>query len=223
MSLMKSKLMKTCARLWKDRSGGVMVYTAIALPVLLGVSGLSVDIGSWYADRRAAQVVADAGALAGAVEILRTGEDDDDTNNSSDVQAAALASALENGYDSAAGDSITVNYPPTSGPYAGSGDAIEVIVTRPAEVFVAGILFDEPVTVAARSVAVGAYEAGSSGSGLHRSWARSARGAPTDGSHPTHFVRSRATPGCPHPPESPGARPPRAARSGAAELRAVPP
>ena len=73
MRLAKPKPIEAFARLWKDKRGGVMIYTAIALPVLLGVSGMSVDIGSWYADRRAAQVVADAGALAGAVEILRTG------------------------------------------------------------------------------------------------------------------------------------------------------
>ena len=147
MRLSKPKLMKTCARLWKDRSGGVMMYTAIALPVLLGVSGLSVDIGSWYVDRRAAQVVADAGALAGAVEILRTGEDDNDSNDKTDVKAAALASAVENGYDTSAGDDITINFPPKNGAYAGSGEAIEVIVTRPAEVYLAGMLFDEPVII----------------------------------------------------------------------------
>ncbi len=31
-------------RFGRDRSGGVLIYTAFALPLLLGVAGLAVDV-----------------------------------------------------------------------------------------------------------------------------------------------------------------------------------
>ena len=52
----------------RDKRGGVMIYTGLALPVLLGFSGLSVDVGSWYLERRTAQQAADHAALGGALE-----------------------------------------------------------------------------------------------------------------------------------------------------------
>ncbi len=58
-------------RFGKDAHGGVLVYTALALPILLGVAGLSVDVGFWYAAKRVTQASADAGALAAALEVMR--------------------------------------------------------------------------------------------------------------------------------------------------------
>ena len=157
MRIAKPKLFDTCARLWKDKSGGVMIYTALALPVLLGVSGLSVDVGSWYANKRVAQASADAGAIAAALEVMRRGIGGDDNVAYSVLEAVALSSAAENGYDASGGDSIQINNPPTSGAYAGSAEYVEVIVQRPAQVFLAGFLFDQTVTVAGRAVAQAAF------------------------------------------------------------------
>ena len=153
MRIAKPKLFDTCARLWKDKSGGVMIYTALALPVLLGVSGLSVDVGSWYANKRVAQASADAGAIAAALEVMRGAIGGDDDVALSVLQAAALSSASENGYIASGGDTIQINSPPTSGAFAGSAQYVEVIVQRPAQVFLAGILFEQTVTVAGRAVA----------------------------------------------------------------------
>jgi Flp pilus assembly protein TadG len=149
----KPKLIETCARLWKDKTGGVMVYTALALPILMGVSGLSVDIGSWYVDKRITQAAADAGAIAAGLEVMRSSTGDDSNVSYSVLYQAATTSAAENGYDSSGGDTIQVNNPPLSGAYAGSSDHVEVIIQHPAKVFLAGILFDETVTVASRAVA----------------------------------------------------------------------
>ncbi len=157
MRIAKPKLFDTCARLWKDKSGGVMIYTALALPILLGVSGLSVDVGSWYANKRVAQASADAGAMAAALEVMRGGIGGDDDVSYSVLYQVALASASENGYDSSGGDTIQINSPPTSGAYAGSDGYVEVIVQRPAQVFLAGMLFDQAVTVAGRAVAEAAF------------------------------------------------------------------
>jgi len=140
----------------KDQSGGILVYTAILLPVLLGVAAMSIDVGNWFLSKRVAQAAADAGALAGALEVMRLNQDPDGEDiNESDVLNIALASAGENGYDSASGHSWVAHYPPANGPYVGAGDAVEVIVQRPTGTFLSQLLTgDDEVNVAARAVAV---------------------------------------------------------------------
>jgi hypothetical protein len=151
-NITKSKLFAACARLWKDKAGGVMAYTALALPVLMGVSGLSVDIGSWYMNKRIAQASADAGAIAAGLEVMRDTMAGGSGVSYGVLYQVATTSAGENGYDASGGDTIQINNPPTSGAFAGSSEHVEVIVRRPAQVFLAGVLFDETVTVAGRAV-----------------------------------------------------------------------
>ncbi len=62
-------------RFRKDTCGAVLIYSAFMIPIILGVSGLSVDVGSWYANKRVAQAAADAGAIGAALEILRVNQD----------------------------------------------------------------------------------------------------------------------------------------------------
>lgn len=52
-----------------DDQGAVAVIVAISMVVLIGVAALAVDVGSLYAERRALQTAADAGALAGVQEL----------------------------------------------------------------------------------------------------------------------------------------------------------
>lgn len=52
-----------------SQRGSLMVIVALALAVLLGAGGLSVDVGRLYAERSRLQTVADAAALAGAQEL----------------------------------------------------------------------------------------------------------------------------------------------------------
>jgi hypothetical protein len=141
----------------KDVHGGVLVYTAFMLPVLLGISGLSVDAGTWYASKRVSQAAADSGALAAALEVMRLEQADENyTVTESELEVIAKAVAAENGYDVGEGDTIEVNYPPKSGPYVGTAGAVEVIVTQPAGVFLARILTKrDGITVVGRAVAVG--------------------------------------------------------------------
>ena len=132
-------------RFRKDTSSSVLVYTALVLAVLLGVAGLSVGVGSWYANKRVAQASADAGAIAANLDVTRSmmaGE----TNVSYGVlHQVASASADENGYDASRGDAIEVNNPPSSGAYAGSNEYAEVIIPHPARVFLASMLFYEAI------------------------------------------------------------------------------
>ena len=55
----------------KDSSGGVMIYTAFASAVLLGMLGLAVDFGYWYQSKRDMQSAADAAAMAAVLEKAR--------------------------------------------------------------------------------------------------------------------------------------------------------
>jgi putative Flp pilus-assembly TadE/G-like protein len=49
----------------RDESGGVIVLTAMLLPVMLLLISLSVDVGNWWVHKRHLQLQADAAALAG--------------------------------------------------------------------------------------------------------------------------------------------------------------
>ncbi len=53
----------------RNEAGAVLVMVAITLPVLIGFSGLVLDVGNWFAHKRHLQTQADAGALAGAGEF----------------------------------------------------------------------------------------------------------------------------------------------------------
>lgn len=57
---------RAISQLVREQSGAVVVFVALMLPVLVGVGGLVVDVGNWFAHKRHLQVQADAGALAGA-------------------------------------------------------------------------------------------------------------------------------------------------------------
>ena len=142
------------ARLLRDRTGGVLVYAAVAAPVLMGAAALSVDIGLWYANKRLAQSAADSAALAGSLEIVRSGGD------ASRISAIVLSDAATNGFTTGRGDTITVNYPPSSGPNAGSTVAVGVIVVRPGQRLLSQVLFSGDTNIVARAVAYGDdYEA----------------------------------------------------------------
>ena len=50
----------------RNQKGQSMVVSIVFLTVLMGMSALVIDVGSWYRAHRAAQSTADASALAGA-------------------------------------------------------------------------------------------------------------------------------------------------------------
>ncbi len=53
------------ARFRKDTSGAVLIYSAFILSIILGVTGLSVDVSYWYSLKRSTQAAADVAALTG--------------------------------------------------------------------------------------------------------------------------------------------------------------
>ena len=135
-----------CRDFHNDSSGAVLIYTGFAVAVLLGFGGLAVDAGMWYATKRSAQSAADAAAIAGALEVARG-------SSPATVETKAKADAARNGYSDASGATITISNPPGSGPSTAVASAVEAIVQQPVPGFLSSIIYDEPVTVAARAVA----------------------------------------------------------------------
>ena len=133
-------------RLFNDRAGGVMTYAALLAPIVIGAAGLSVDVSSWHLHHKVMRSSADAAAISGALELLRTG--------TGQVNAAATAAAQRNGFKNGE-DTIVINSPPLSGSRAGATDSVEVIITRQAPAILSSIIDVGYQTIVARAVAYG--------------------------------------------------------------------
>ncbi len=59
-------------RVFRNQSGAVAIIVAFALPALVGIGGISVDVGYLYYAQRTLQASTDAAALAGA-QVIGTG------------------------------------------------------------------------------------------------------------------------------------------------------
>src|SRR6202035_5210159 len=117
-------------RLVRDTRGVVLVLVALLLPAMVGLTGLGVQTGVWYAIKRQNQAAADEAALSGAMEIAAA---------KPDVTAQALCTARRNGFDSSVAipppcpnalAGATVNNPPASGTYSGNNSYVEVILSQ---------------------------------------------------------------------------------------------
>lgn len=116
----------------QSQRGQSIVIIAVAMVALLGMAGLAIDGGAVFADRRHAQNAADAAALAGAFAILQ----------GNDPVSFGYARAADNDFD----DNHTTNwvdvyYPPTSGPYTGDADYVQVFIDSKVETFFAHFVF----------------------------------------------------------------------------------
>ncbi len=109
----------------RAESGQVLPLIAICLTALMGFGGMSVDVGYLEYHQREQQSSADAAALGGAQQLIYS-----NCANSSAATTAADNDAAESGYTNGANHvTVTVQNPPTTGPYAGNGCAVTVTVT----------------------------------------------------------------------------------------------
>jgi len=99
--------------------------------------------------------MADSGAVAAALVKFRLEEEEDESVSASDSRllAAATLAATNNGYDSSAGETLTLNIPPTSGSMTGSSAAIEVIITTPLPLLLSSLIDETSKSAASRAVA----------------------------------------------------------------------
>lgn len=126
--------------------GQTLILVAVMLPVLLGVTGLALDVGTLYNHRRRMQTAADAGALAGANEVWRA--------RLLQVTPSGRAQSGANGFTHGAGGvNVTVQHPPTTGFHVGDARYVEVTVQQPAPTYLMKLFGFNEVDVVARAVA----------------------------------------------------------------------
>ena len=140
--------------LLRDESGATAVVIGLSMTALLGFAGMAVDVGVWYADKRAAQGAADSAAYSAAVDYSAG-------DTTAGAKTAGQAVAAQYGYtNGVTGVTVTVNTPPTSGTHTATTGAMEVIVTKTESLFFSSF-FVSSAKVSARAVATpgtgGAY------------------------------------------------------------------
>lgn len=147
-------------RLAEDRSGVSAIVLGLSLSTVLGLSGLAVDAGLWYNDKRTVQGVADLAAWTAAQTYLA---ENATGSAATDATAAATATASANGLRSGVnGVTVTVNNPPKSGSYLGNGSAFEVVISKSENLFFS-TRYLNAVTVTARAVSL--YQTTTTGGG----------------------------------------------------------
>ncbi len=104
----------------RHQRGQALIFLVLGIVGLVSVTGLAIDGGAAFSDRRHAQNAADNAALAAALAMV----------NEEDLYAAAYDLAASNGYDNdGVTNKVEVHNPPTSGPYAGDEEYVQVIIT----------------------------------------------------------------------------------------------
>lgn len=140
----KIGLQRFVTRIRKEKAGSALVYTALAMPVLIGAVGLSMDVGLWYMDKRNVQTIADSAAMAGALERRRL----DDSATYALVQAAAQVDAEANGLDLSDGYTLNVVWP-----YDSNNQKVEVEIAHDADAYMTSAFFEQAFSIRARAVA----------------------------------------------------------------------
>jgi hypothetical protein len=136
----------TFSRILNSERGQVLALSALLITVLLGIIGLVIDGGFFYAQRRHAQSAADAASLAATYRLATGGTD-------AQASATALEYAAANGYDNdGTSNTVTVNIPPTSGAFSGQPYHAEVIIDEEPNTFFIHVLLGSTGGVQGRGV-----------------------------------------------------------------------
>ena len=118
----------------RSQRGQMLAISAIFATALLGLIGLAVDAGLFFAERRQAQNAADHAALAAAYEIAYGG-------GTALATTAALENAAASGFDDdGSTNNVAVNIPPASGEHAGDGNYVEVVIDEDPPTFFIHVL-----------------------------------------------------------------------------------
>jgi hypothetical protein len=140
----------------RRRRGNALAVTGVCLIVIVGVLALVFDGGLLMAERRRAQSVADAAAMAAAYSLYNNYATDQGLDPVGTAAKFARSIALSNGYTNDGDTStVTVSIPPLTGAFVGKRGYAEVNVQSSHERCFSGIWSAGLMSVAARSVARG--------------------------------------------------------------------
>jgi hypothetical protein len=121
----------------RDSRGQALVMTVVFLTVLLGAAAMSLDVGSWYHQKRQLQAKADAAALAGAQAL---------PESTADAQSLAIQYADKNG---GVLDPANISFSSD----VTANDTIKVQMSEPAPGFFSKLFGLSSVTVGAHAAA----------------------------------------------------------------------
>ena len=102
-------------QIMRDRSGNVLLLSALSITTLVGMAGLAADTVQWTVWKRQLQREADSAAIAGAIANYQ----------SSSASTAATAEITRHGLITLL-DTPLIQVSPTTGPYAGDPTAVRV-------------------------------------------------------------------------------------------------
>jgi Flp pilus assembly protein TadG len=134
--------------LWRRRRaerGAMAVMVALLLPVIMGLAGLVLDVGSWYVTKAQLQNAADAAALAGAGYLPGS-------------PASAASAARTYAAYNVSGATVT-----SVTPYNGDSTQIQVTVSKTGSASFSSILGITSPTITATAVAQSVQSEGSDG------------------------------------------------------------
>ena len=134
-------------RLWLSSAGVVALQVSILLVALIGFVALGTEIVSLLMTQRQMQAAADSGALA-AVTARTRGYP---TAYADEAVALARAAGYVQGQD---GATVTVTSPPTSGSYAGTAGAIQVVITQTQDLALVSLFRSSRFNLTARAIGI---------------------------------------------------------------------
>ena len=138
------------SRSLQHERGQALVIFAVALIGLLGFAALALDGGNIYVEHRRTQAAADNAALAAAFQMMQG------VTSTVPLQNAVLANAAQNGYtNDRQMNWVVFNHPPASGPYAGNGNYVQVVITETVPTVLAQLVYGGPWQVSVQAVAKG--------------------------------------------------------------------
>lgn len=131
--------------------GQVIVLLMLVFVGLLGITGVAVDGGRLYSQRRSAQNAADSAALAAAFAICGNPAP---SNPSAAAQTAGVASAAQNGFAVAPPNvTVTVLTPPSSGAHAGDDEYVSVAIMSRVQLTLGRLVYSGTPEIRASAVA----------------------------------------------------------------------
>ena len=129
-------------RFRRDQSGTYMIVIALAMPVLVGTAGLGTEVGWWLYTHKNMQSAADSAAVSAATA---------GGNLNAEAGTVTALYGFTNGTQNV---TVTVNQPPSTGNYASSPQAVEVIISQPQPRLLSALFGNDPVPIRARAVAL---------------------------------------------------------------------
>ena len=135
-------------KILRNGEGQTLIFTALAMAMLLGFMALALDVGLLFRAKRKAQIAADAAATAGALDYFYTASE---TKAKAMAQTAAQANHIGNDPDY----SVAVNCAPQHGPRtaASCNGYFEAFVRSSNQTIFMGMFGRGIVDVVARAVA----------------------------------------------------------------------